>query len=295
VVPDRPAFTVIQVFRFTTTLTALRTRRAVVYAGAVLAGATGPAQAHAQRVLTVVAHDATLESSPTVPAGLTTVRLLLKGPVRRELVVHRIPAGTTGESLVRGAVGRPSRWFERWSFGGPTVPRDSAGDATATFDLRPGRYALVAYEVDAAGRPRGDRLIWRQITAIAASVLIPGRFPVPDATIKVKDSRIDVAGAMRPGQRTLQVENVGSRPHEVIIGRLAAGKTLDDVRRWNRDRDEPAPFVYVGGLTPMSPGAEAQTRLVLQGGVHVVLCPMRDEGTMTRDYARGVLATFKVE
>lgn len=260
----------------------------------VLAGAVGPTRAHAQRVLAVVAHDTTLESSPTVPAGLTTVRLVLRGKARRELVVHRIPAGTTGEALVHGAVGRPPRWFRRWSFGGPAVPHDSATEAAATFELRPGRYALVSYEVDADGRPRGDRLIWRQVTAIAAAVLIPGRFPVPDATMKVRDSRIDITGALRPGQRTLQVENVGSRPHEVIIGRLATGKTLADVRRWNRDRGGPAPFVYIGGLTPMSAGGEAQTRLVLQSGTHVVLCTMHHDGATGYDYQRGVLASFEV-
>src|SRR5215468_3246478 len=53
--------------------------------------------AEAQRVLTVVAHDTSLESSPTVPAGMTTVRLALAGKAKRELVVHRVPAGTSPE------------------------------------------------------------------------------------------------------------------------------------------------------------------------------------------------------
>lgn len=252
------------------------------------------AEAAAQRVLVVIARETTLEASPTVPAGLTTVRLTIKGGIRRELVVHRIPAGTTPEELVRGAAGRPERWFDRWSFGGPAVPRDSSPDASATLDLRPGRYALVAYEVDAAGRPRGDRYIWRDFTAVAASVLIPARFAVPDATIRLKDARVDVLGVLRKGQRTLQVENAGGRPHDALIARLKPGKTLDDARRWDRDRNDPPPFVYIGGLTPMSNGVTAQTRLVLQTGMHVVLCTMRHAGERERDYQRGVLASFQV-
>ena len=252
------------------------------------------AEAAAQRVLVVIARETTLEASPTVPAGLTTVRLTIKGGIRRELVVHRIPAGTTPEELVRGAAGRPERWFDRWSFGGPAVPRDSSPDASATLDLRPGRYALVAYEVDAAGRPRGDRYIWRDFTAVAASVLIPARFAVPDATIRLKDARVDVLGVLRKGQRTLQVENAGGRPHDALIARLKPGKTVDDARRWDRDRNDPPPFVYIGGLTPMSNGVTAQTRLVLQTGTHVVLCTMRHAGERERDYQRGVLASFQV-
>jgi hypothetical protein len=251
-------------------------------------------RARAQRVLTVVAHDTSLESSPTVPAGITTVRFALKGKVKRELVVHRVPAGTTPDELARGAAGRPERWFRDWSFGGPTVPRDSASEASASLDLRPGRYVLVAYETDPGGRPRGDKFIWREVSVIAGSVLIPARFPVPDLTMRIKSGQIDVSGVVRTGQRVVQVENAGGRPHDVLIGRLKPGKTLDDVRRWDRDRNDPAPFVYVGGLTPMSTGFTAQAKLVLQTGVHVVLCTMRHDGERERDYQRGVLASFKV-
>ena len=251
-------------------------------------------RAESQRVLTVVARDTSLESSPTVPAGLTTVRLTINGAVKRELVVHRVPAGTSPEELVRGAAGRPERWFQQWSFGGPTVPRDSAPDAVATFDLRPGRYTLVAYEVDPAGRPRAGKYIWRDFTAVAASVLIPSRFNVPDLTVRIKDARMEVVGVVRTGQRTLQVENNGGRPHDFLVGRLKPGKTTDDVRRWDRDRNDPAPFIYAGGLTPMSGGMTAQTKLLLQTGTYVVLCTMRHAGDREHDYQRGVLASFKV-
>lgn len=275
-------------------MTVSPTYRVVSFAGALLGALLAPVRVTAQRVLTVIAHDTALEAAPTVPAGLTTIRLVLQGKKRRELVVHRIPAGTTIESLVRGAAGRSTRWFERLSLGGPAVPPNPMTEATVTLDLRPGRFALVAYEVDGAGRPKGGRFLSREFTAIASAVLIASRFPVPDATIKVKDTRIVVSGAVRPGRRTLQVENTGARPHELIIGRLLAGKTLDDVRRWNPNGNGAAPFVYVGGVTPMSPGAEAQTELVLQRGVHVVLCPMQETGLKGRDYERGALASFNV-
>jgi hypothetical protein len=283
----------LQVFCLTSRVVAGRVARVLAVTATALIAAP-VSSAHGQRVLTVVASDSALDASPTVPAGITTIRLQLKGTVRRDLTVHRIPAGTAPEVLARGAAGRPERWFEQWSFGGPAVPRDSASDASATIDLRPGRYALVSYEVDAAGRPRGDRYVWRDVTAFAAAILIPARFAVPDATITVKDGRIEVIGALRTGQRTLQIENTGARPHDVLIARLKPGKTMDDVVRWDRDRNDPPPFVYVGGLTPMSTGVIAQTRLVLQSGVHVVFCTTRHARERERDYKRGVIATFKV-
>ena len=263
---------------------------------AVLGTAVGlpVSRSEGQRVLNVVASDGSIETPPTVPAGLTIIRLTIKGNVRREVVVHRVPEGTTSAELVRGAAGRPERWFEHWSFGGPGVPRDSAFDASATLDLRPARYVVVAYEVDSAGRPRGDRFVWREVIAIAASVLIPVRFALPDVTIHVLDSKITTLGGVRSGQRIVQVENVGIRPHELLIGRLAPGKTIEDVRRWDRDRGASPPFVYVGGLTPMSSGMTVQTRLMLQKGVYVVLCAMRHAGAREPDYQRGVMASFNV-
>jgi hypothetical protein len=248
----------------------------------------------AQRVLNVTSRDTVLEAAPTVPAGLTTVWLILRGETRRELVVHRVPAGTEPAVIARSAAGRPTSWFQRWSFGGPAVPPNSVADARATMELRRGRYVLVAYEVDAAGRPRGDKYLWRELTVVPASALIPARFADADLTVKVKDTRIELEGRLRPGQRAVRVENAGGRPHEVVIARLKPGKTVADVKRWKRERGEEPPFVYVGGLTPMSSGMTAQTRLVFQAGSYVVLCPMRDDVARANDHERGVLAAFTV-
>ena len=141
-------------------------------------------------VLTVIAHDTTLQTSESFPAGLMTVKLVLKSDIKRELVLHRVPVGTNPAEIARGAAGRPERWFKQGSLGGPAVPRDSAAEANATLNIRPGRYVLVAFEVDQAGRVRGNRDLWRDVTAIAASVLIPARFAVPDARVRLKDTSL---------------------------------------------------------------------------------------------------------
>ena len=250
--------------------------------------------ARAQRVLTVAAYDTGLVASPTVVAGLSTLRLELKGSRRRDLVIRRIPAGLAPEVFVRGAAGRNEGWFAQSSYGGPAVPRDSASDASAIVDLRPGRYALVSYEVDAAGRPRGDRYLWRMVTAVAASVLIPARFSQPDITVKIRDTRVEVSGSTRPGQRIIQVENAGARAHELLVGRLKSGKSIADVQSWNRDKGAESPLIYAGGVTPVASAVTVQTRLVLQSGTYVVLCAMRGDHARAPDHELGVAATFRV-
>ena len=124
----------------------------------------------------------------------------------------------------------------------------------------------------------------------AHSRALPGTGP--DNAHKI--GQIEVSGVVRAGQRVVQIENTSGGPHDMLIGRLKPGKTLDDVRRWDRDRTDPAPFIYVGGLTPMSSGGDGANRLVLQTGIHVVLCTMRHGGQREHDYQRGLLASFKV-
>ena len=256
----------------------------VLAAAALVVAVAAPVRGlSAQRTLTIIARDTGLVVAPTVPAGVTNIRLVLNGKARRDLVVHRIPAGMTPEELVKGAAGRPSRWFDQWSFGGPAVPRDSSNEATVTMDLRPGRYALVSYEMDATGRVRGDKHMWVLVNAMRSTALIPDRLPIADATFKIRDNRIEMIGVLRRGQRALRIENAATQAHELVIVRLIAGKTVEDAQRWLRDRKGASPFVYVGGVTPMSPGISAQTRLVLQSGTHVVLTG-----------STGLSVTFKV-
>jgi hypothetical protein len=252
-----------------------------------------PKAVEAQRTLNVIVSDTAIAAPPSIPAGLVTVVMNLTGKVRRELVVHRVPSGTLAADVARSAVGRPTKWFERWSFGGPAVPRDTLRESRASMELRPGQYVLVAYEVDAMGRARGGRMIWRSFSAVAASVLIPARFSDADLTIRVKDARGDVSGSIRAGRRAVRVENAGGRPHQVMIARLKPGKTADDVKGWRRDRGDP-PFAYVGGLTPMSPGMRAQTNLVFLAGTHVVICPLEEARGGGHDHETDLLATFTV-
>lgn len=267
-------------------------RRVAGGAGVVLLF-LAPSPAVAQRTLLVVGRDTALEAPPSVGAGLVAVRFQNDGKVRRELVVRRIPAGRTPEEILSGPSGKPPALFAEWSFGGPALG-DSAADGTVTMELRPGRYVLVAYEVDGAGRPRADGLMWRAVSAMRTSVLISGRFPTPDVRARIKDSGLEITGLFQRGARTFNVRNASAHAHEFRVGRLRPGKTVDDVRRWSPAGNSERPFVQVGGTTPLSPSREAQTRLVLQPGDYVILCTLRHGRDGKPHHQTGMLEWFRV-
>ena len=70
------------------------------------------------------------------------------------------------------------------------------------------------------------------------------------------------------------VSNTGKELHEYALGRLDAGKTLDDVKKAlaSEQEDPPEWFVDVGGVPLLSPGEELVLTRELQAGTYVLLC-----------------------
>jgi hypothetical protein len=70
------------------------------------------------------------------------------------------------------------------------------------------------------------------------------------------------------------VSNTGEELHEYALGRLAEGKTLDDVKAFLESGQEDAPewFTDVGGVPVLSPGEELGLTRELEAGTYVFLC-----------------------
>jgi uncharacterized cupredoxin-like copper-binding protein len=70
------------------------------------------------------------------------------------------------------------------------------------------------------------------------------------------------------------VSNTGEELHEFALGRLAEGKTLDDVKAALASGQEDAPdwFEDVGGVPLLSPGEELGLTRQLEAGTYVFLC-----------------------
>jgi hypothetical protein len=70
------------------------------------------------------------------------------------------------------------------------------------------------------------------------------------------------------------VVNTGKELHEFALGRLAAGKTLADVKAYLESGSEDSPdwFTDVGGVPVLSPGEELGLTRDLEAGTYVFLC-----------------------
>ena len=201
----------------------------------LVAAAVSPARA--QRVLTVIAHDTSLESSQRS-----------RRASRRSDLLSRERRNASWSFTACRPARRPRSWrAERrdgrsngFTSGASVVRRCHATRCRCVRDTRPPAGPICARGL--RGRPqrqaarRQVRLArgFRDRRVCTDCRALPGARP----DNAHQGGQIEVSGVVRTGQRMVQVENTGGRPHDVLIGRLKPGKTLDDVRRWDRDRDE---------------------------------------------------------
>jgi hypothetical protein len=76
------------------------------------------------------------------------------------------------------------------------------------------------------------------------------------------------------GVVTMEVSNTGEELHEYALGRLAPGKTFEDLRPLLENPDEgPPPWLTdVGGVPLLSPGKEVSITRELDPAIYVLLC-----------------------
>ena len=230
----------------------------------------------ASRVVTVTASDFAFQAPATIPAGLTTFRLVNRGPELHHLQLVKLEGGHTVEELVAGAshAGPPPPWVT--FMGGPNTPVPG-GESQATLNLAPGSYALLCFIPSADGVPHLMKGMVKPITVAPA----PARaFPTdhPDARMTLRDYSFEITPAIAAGHRTIRVDNQAQQPHEVVMVRLAPGKTAADMVQWLHKMQGPPPGAPVGGTTLLSKGNANDVTADFEPGEYALLCMVPDAG-----------------
>lgn len=125
-------------------------------------------------------------------------------------------------------------------------------------------------------RTRGCVRLAAGLSAVVVAVALAG---CGGAEVKSVDVRGDEYAFVMPdeaeaGVVRFNVSNTGEELHEYALGRLAEGKTLDDVKAFLESGQEDAPewFTDVGGVPLLSPGEELGLTRELEAGTYVFLC-----------------------
>ncbi|MEP6495536.1 MAG: hypothetical protein ABJF01_22805 [bacterium] len=104
----------------------------------------------------------------------------------------------------------------------------------------------------------------------------PAVLPRGDVVITLQDYGFRFSRPLTPGHHRIAVTNQGKQPHELILSRLAPGKSTADFVRWIERQGGPPPVEPYGGVTDIAPGTTVLLEVDLDPGRYSLLCRVRD-------------------
>lgn len=236
---------------------------------AVSAAAPSPA------VVTYIARDYGFEGPAQIQAGATLFRLDNQGKELHHMVLVRLEQGRTYDSLLAALrkPGPPPAWMRL--VGGPNATGPGE-NSNATHNLIAGHYAIVCLIPSADGVPHLAKGMTAPLEVVASSGP-PARVVPADMTITLTDYGFTLSAPLTAGSHVIQVDNAGPQPHELVLARLAPGKTVKDIERWEKGGEKGLPPVSaIGGIAPMMAKESGQFTVQLAPGDYALICFVSD-------------------
>jgi hypothetical protein len=254
-----------------------------------------PAAAAAPPVVNITARDFAFDAPDSIPAGLTTIRLNNTGTTIHHVQIVHLADGKTFVDFEAGLksmkLGDP---FPAWSheIGGPNVAGPGMTVET-TQQLDAGSYALICF-VDLPDRvPHFSKGMMKPLT-ITATTAPAAAAPVADVDVTLSDYAFAFTPTLSAGKHTLKISNAAAQPHEFVLLKLEAGKTMADFQKWGAKYEGAPPVQAVGGVAALGPGLTSYLPLDLTAGDYVLVCFVRDATDGKSHIMHGMAQQLKV-
>jgi uncharacterized cupredoxin-like copper-binding protein len=203
--------------------------------------------------ITVTATDFKLDMPTTVPAGAVSIRLVNSGKEFHQAQILRLDQGKTIADLEAAMKheGPPPPWLH--FVGGPNAISPGQ-EATSIASLSPGNYALVCLipSPDGVSHLMKGMIQPFEVSGGGAAAALP----VAGDTVRLGEYSFEPARPITAGRHTFLVTNGGQQPHELVLIRLAPGKTVKDFATWatTGGMKGPPPALPLGGVAVIDQG-----------------------------------------
>ena len=263
----------------------------VLALGAAAALAPAPAP-----VVTITARDFAFEAPDTIAAGRTTIRLVNRGPDLHHVQLMQLGAGHTVDEFLRAVQkGAPPAWAT--DVGGPNTPAPGK-ESAATVTLAAGNYVMLCWIPAPDGVPHIMKGMVKPITVAAphaARVVPAAAEPAPDVSLSLTDYAFTLSQPLRAGTQTIRVRNDATQPHEILIARLAPGKTAADLLAWIHKPEGPPPGEPLGGTTGMAKGVANDLTMTFTPGEYALICFLPDAKDGKPHFVHGMVQQVKID
>lgn len=255
--------------------------------------AASPAATTAPNVVTITAKDFSYDAPATIPAGLTTIRLVSNGQEMHHATLIKLEDGKSVDDFAK-AMQKPGP-LPTWmvEVGGPNPPHPNGGVAETTQMLEPGNYVIVCFVPSADGTPHIAKGMMRPIT-VAPATTASAPEPTADVTMTLKDYTFTLSKPLAAGKQVIRVEDAGPQSHEIVLVKLAPGKTAADVAAWIEKMQGPPPGEPIGGVAALHTGGYAYITVDLAPGEYGLLCFLPDAKDGKPHVAHGMMQDIKI-
>jgi hypothetical protein len=249
------------------------------------------------RVVRIVARDFAYDAPAETPAGLTLIRLVNQGPELHHIQIVQLPPGKTLHDLMAGMNPDGPPPAGAVLLGGPNavVPGDSAD---AILELQPGDYGLLCVIPGTDGVPHVAKGMMAALHVVgpapAGATSLDAELKA-DLTMELVDYGFQLSQPLTAGRHMLRVVDKAEQPHEVVIWKLGAGRTADDIRTWFEGHMQgPPPGRPIGGAVALSKGEENIVPVDLAPGNYALACFVGDAKDGAPHLLHGMLRQITV-
>lgn len=245
----------------------------------------------------VKTRDYQFEAPDVVWSGPTHVRLQNEGPDFHHVWLVRLLDGKTVDDL-EAYMAEGDKPIPAWAVdeGGPNTP-GRPGEETSTYmNLKAGNYAMVCVIPAATdGRIHLQHGMIKALTVKEAPAASAAVFPEADITMTLDDYSFGLSKMITPGHHVIRVLNQANQAHEVVVVKLAPGKSAQDYVQWvGTDRKAEEPGEILGGVTGISKGEVNVVEMDFRPGRYALLCFVPDAGDGLPHFMHGMMQEFDV-
>ncbi|HEX2077651.1 MAG TPA: cupredoxin domain-containing protein [Longimicrobium sp.] len=255
-------------------------------------GAPASDRTASPRVIRVVSRNYSFAAPAQAEGGRVTVRLVNEGTEPHYLRLMRLAPGKTLADFVawRGSGTPAPEWMSGAGGPAPVMPGDSTEQTTV---LQAGTYVILCSYPTEQGVPHVQMGMFGSMQ-VTASGEADAALPAADGRLTLADYAYGLEDGLRAGTRTIEVENRGREPHQVLLIRLPPGVAPEAEVAWFRGGSRgPRPGHPHGGILEVLPGETTRFTTTLEPGEYMLLCGIRAPDGR-RHFEHGMVKTLTV-
>jgi hypothetical protein len=184
----------------------------------------------------------------------------------------------------------PPRWAT-WIGGTHAWP---GGTSQVSIPLVPGTYVWYCIIPGPDGVPHFAKGMTAAMTVTADTSQMAAP-PAADISVTMHDYTWDLSTPLTAGTHTLKVTTAPGQPHELVLVRLAEGKTAQDFAAWAEKMQGPPPVESLNGIAIMQPGQVNYTTIDFKPGHYAFVCFVPDATDGKPHVAHGMVKEFTIQ